>query len=117
MSATDYDVIYLQPHDLRAWIGGVDDADAVVLDLESAALALAAFHDLRAHGKLAPPSSCPATSQVGSAQRCSTCPAAEVLPLPINRIVRIAALETCSASGSATELTGVHAFGRTGSTE
>lgn len=54
LSATDHDIVELKPPAFGEWIAGPDHVDALVLDLESPALAAAAVVNLRAHGKPAP---------------------------------------------------------------
>ncbi|MGH8940460.1 MAG: hypothetical protein ACRDV2_14105, partial [Actinomycetes bacterium] len=53
-SATDHDVVDLRPRAFGAWIDGDEDADALVLDLQSPQLSAAAVNNLRTHGKVVP---------------------------------------------------------------
>lgn len=93
LSSTDYDVVDLRPPSFAAWIDGDDDTDALILDLENPALALAAVTNLRAHAKLAPVLLVSSDKPGWDDLAMRNLPAAEVLPLPITLPALLSALK------------------------
>jgi hypothetical protein len=93
LSATDYEVIDLRPQAFGSWIEGHDTADALILDLESPKLAVAAVTNLRAHAKLAPVLLVSSDRPGWDDPEMRQLPSAEVLPLPISRPALLSALE------------------------
>jgi len=84
LAATDHDVTDLRPPTFGEWIAGEEDADALILDLESPALAAAAVTNLRAHGKHAPVLLVSSDRPGWDSAEMNDLPAAVVLPLPIS---------------------------------
>lgn len=101
-SATDHDVVDLRPRAFGAWIDGDEDADALVLDLQSPQLSAAAVNNLRTHGKVVPVLLVSSDVPGWSEPDMNDLPGAQVVPLPINRAVLIAALEQLLAGERAT---------------
>ncbi len=93
LSATDHLVTDLRPQAFGEWIAGEDDADALILDLESPALAAAAVTNLRAHAKHAPVLLVSSDRPGWHSAEMQDLPAALVLPLPINRPGLLSALD------------------------
>ena len=93
LSATDHVVTDLRPHGFGEWIAGQADADALILDLESPALAAAAVTNLRAHAKHAPVLLVSSDRPGWDAAEMHDLPAALVLPLPISRPDLLSALD------------------------
>lgn len=103
LSATDYEVAELRPPAFGAWIEGEAEADALILDLDSPQLSLAAVSNLRDHGKRAPVLLVSSASPGWDDPRLRELTATEVLPLPITRPALLSALETLLAADWAAE--------------
>lgn len=93
LSSTAYEVVDLRPPAFGPWIESDAFVDALILDLENPKLAVAAVTNLRAHAKLAPVLLVSSDVPGWDAAEMRQLPAAEVLPLPINREALLAALE------------------------
>lgn len=103
LSATDHDIVDLKPPTFGDWIAGPDDVDALVLDLESPALAAAAVVNLRAHGKLAPALLVSSDSPGWDAPELRDLITTSVLQQPVTRATLLTALDEMLTSVQASD--------------